>query len=280
MKCPHCYCNYDDAERECPMCGTRTGLVTCRNNKHKAITYPSPRQAERKPPAGQQVHQAGRAAPVRPAPVRPAMMSSRSEKEIEKALKKRRRRAAIWTITILVLLQCIPLLLDGIADIHRQLKFYDDSGFHFSDRQEESASDDLPAAPEPELEPEDTDDNPFLNVPYICDETGLSIHFNLPDLTYTLTKDDYTEEGDFYLQYNDPETISNFYSETFPAAAYDSYFVAFGHTDEGQDSEKYVYTAVIAYLPHEGRGFYLDNLYADALWLPLDRAVLLTPAAD
>ena len=133
---------------------------------------------------------------------------------------------------------------------------------------------------EPEPEPEDADDNPFLNVPYICDETGLSIHFNLPDLTYTLTKDDYTEEGDFYLQYNDPETNSNFYSETFPAAAYDSYFVAFGHTDEGQDSEKYVYTAVIAYLPHEGRGFYLDNLYADALWLPLDRAVLLTPAAD
>lgn len=288
MKCPHCYCNFDDSERECPMCGTRASLTACRTDKHKSITYQDARRASPKPsaPANRQRpqasrtvnrHPSGNAAPHRPARTQPTY-NSRSSQDAAEAAQKRRRKVVGWLIAAFALIQLIPPLTGLLANVMMVPtpdKF--DNDLHFYDN-------DVIAAPEPAITPDDNEitmtEGILYSGEYFCADTGLTVSLDFSDQTYLLSVDDYLEGGSFFTLYQDPATDTDYYTGEFPAAEFESYVLYLERGEEwdewDEDNEK-SYTLVIAYIPIDGgkEAFFLNNTYLDARWLPIDRALLL-----
>ncbi len=280
MKCPHCYCNYDDAERECPMCGAHAGAAARTASSPK--TTPRPQQRTRQPAPARPVRQQPRpfvnspSSPVRP-PAAPARPSAPAPKK---------HRSAILAVLLLLFFQFLPAILGLITNafsyVENKLEFRDD-GFLFSDDvpfDGYGTPEPSPAAPDSDSKFYDGEEEGVIlpSGTYYCESTGLALSIDGRDLTYRLTLGDYEESGDLFWEYNDPQSDDGIYTEEFPPSAYDSYFLGFYWETE----EDYAYQVAIAYFPLDGSGdqFYLDNINADVLWLPLDRAVLMRRAAD
>lgn len=289
MKCPHCYCNYDDSERECPMCGTRSSTAACQNSRHKSITYPTTRTGAQ--PARARSHPAGNAAPRRPvttarpqAQARPASYNRGSRRDPESAAKKRRRNVWIAIVAVILVTSLVDYGASFFYQLRRDLEYQDD-GFHFYD--------DSVAAPEPvpepmSPEPEDTPDDEIADGEqpgdgivrggdYFCEDTELYLTLDFTEETYWLSVKDHVEAGTFFTLANDPDVDSDYFSEEFPAAEYDSYVLYLQPDEEWLGENDTNYTLSVMYVPvgDTPDRFFLNNTFADAQWLPLDRAVLM-----
>lgn len=303
MKCPHCYCNYDDSERECPMCGTRSNVAACQNAKHKSVVYngsggkrnaPQPGRAA----AGSQRHPAGNAAPRRTSANAGRTARGDSWEDAAKAAKKRRKKTLLWIVVVFVLIELLPLLVGvvnrAIYGIRRDMEYrddgihiFDDGTFHWPDAS-------TPAAPEPEdtpdlPEPEDTPDDEITDNEdrvdgivqggdFYCEETELYFTFDFSNDAYWLSVGDYLETGNVFAIENDPATDPDYFNDEFPAAEYDSYVLYLDMDEEWTQGGEHQSTLVVLYTPRgeePADHFYLNNTYADAQWLPLDRAILL-----
>lgn len=250
MKCPHCFCNYDDSERECPMCGRRAGAAVRRNTKR---------------------------AEARPIPYRPAGRTGRSTGSTggrrtggstwrAPAARQKKPRSRVITAVVLafVLFLVLPLLTEAALESGGSgtVWQFSDEGFSFSAKAPEYPA---PAdGPEPEEETP-LDDEAIPSGQYVA--PGVSLRLE-PDWTYRLDLEDsdLSEEGEFYLTYLDPDKDASLYPEEFPPEVYDGYwFLLWGENDSS--------TAVLYYDTDEADGFYLYNMYARIPWLPLDHAV-------
>lgn len=293
MKCPHCYCNYDDSERECPMCGTRASVAACRTDKHKSITYQNTRQpASRQAasPSQQPRHSVGNAAPrrpaasqsrpaartqPRPASTRPA--SSRSAQDAAEAARKRSRKIVSWVIAGFVLLQLVPFLASLLGNVMMRQFEFSDNGFSFYE-------DSTANAPEASLEPEPyegeiaPEDGILYSGEYYCDDTGLFLALDFSEQSYHLAVEDYIESGSFFTLYQDPTIDADYYTGEFPASEFECYVLYLERDEEWIEDDEEYYTLVIAYIPIDGAqdAFFLNNTYLDARWLPIDRAIHMT----
>ncbi len=282
MKCPHCFCNYDDSERECPMCGTRRGVAACWDARHKSITHSRTSQSGgRVVPASRPVqaktserktHAPGKY-PAAPQRSTASWDSGRTAKKAQ----NRRGKAVGWVVVVFVLLQLLPALLglvsEVFASVRHDMEFRDD-GFHFFSEGAEGYA----AAPEPEPKPEPGYETGevLLSGAYLSEDTGLSLTIDNDALTYQLILDDFEQSGDFYLEYNDPDTSMDYYTEEFPPEEYSSYLLALWHTEDwDEDAVSCTLVNVYVALDEPSGRFYLDNTFADAPWLPLDRAIVM-----
>lgn len=289
MKCPHCYCNYDDSERECPMCGTRRGAAACREEKHKSVTYQNTRKSggrpalETRPVQRARRHPAGNAAPQRPAASRAQpgkAVYNRGSADAAETAKKRRKKAII-AIAVVVVLNLLPVLTEFMGsmfyNLRRELDFNDD-GFHFFD---DKIPEPEPIQPEPEEAPAEYGgefaDGVVKGGSYYCEETDLYITLDFNGQYYWLSAGDSLEYGVFFLYGNDPGVDTSYFTDEFPASDYDCYTLYLQADEELENAEPY--TMVVMYVPFTGEEcpdcFYLNNTYANAQWLPLDRALLL-----
>lgn len=295
MKCPHCYCNYDDSERECPMCGTRASVAACHTGKHKSITYPNTRQTASRPaasssqqprhsvgnaaphrPAASQSHPAARTQP-RPASTRPA--SSRSAQDAAEAARKRSRKIVSWVIAGFVLLQLVPFLASLLGNVMMRQFEFSDNGFSFYEDSTANAPDSSaepePAPYEEEITPED---GILYSGDYYCDDTGLFLALDFSEQSYHLAVEDYIESGSFFTLYQDPTIDADYYTGEFPASEFECYVLYLERGEEWIEDDEEYYTLVIAYIPIDGAqdDFFLNNTYLDARWLPIDRAIHMT----
>lgn len=282
MKCPHCYCNYDDSERECPMCGTRSSLISCKNPKHKSISHPYTKQTGgRTVPTMVNDARTRKTAPPRSRTSTPARPQTRkpqpkpaynqSSKETAESIQRRKRRIVKWVVIAVLLLNFLPAILGGIFSLvsnFSDLPFleHDDIGFGYSDHYEE----------EPVAEPADM---VSIVSEYYCEELDLYLIIR-DDETYELYTGDssFEETGYLYLLYNDPEDDADsfYFTEQFPADKYESWVYYFERNEEYIDEDGTDYSMVVGYhLLDDPETLYFDNLFADAPWLPLDRAVML-----
>ncbi len=303
MKCPHCYCNYDDSERSCPMCGTRSTVAACQNTKHKSVVYPNGRQAQ---PAQRQargaVHPAGNAAPRRTSTSPRTASQTRTTTQTRTtaqtrstynrsgrqdpaaAAQKRRRKAWIAVIAAVVLINLLPMLTYAVGDLFYSVRSeleYRDNGFHFFDEDAPAPDypDDYTAEPDhPEWDGDtETVDGIVAGGDYYCEDTGLYFTFDFSDMTYWLSVNGYLEYGSFLTLANDPTVDADYFNDEFSAEEFDSYVLYLRPDFEREEEDREEYTLAVMYVPRgetPGR-FYLNNTYADAQWLPLDRAVLL-----
>ncbi len=165
----------------------------------------------------------------------------------------------------------LGLVSEVFASVRHDMEFRDD-GFHFFSEGAEGYA----AAPEPEPKPEPGYETGevLLSGAYLSEDTGLSLTIDNDALTYQLILDDFEQSGDFYLEYNDPDTSMDYYTEEFPPEEYSSYLLALWHTEDW-DEDAVSCTLVNVYVALDEPGFYLDNTFADAPWLPLDRAIVM-----
>lgn len=261
MKCPHCYCNYDDSETECPMCGRRAGFAAYQKGKRQtAARTARMKQSERR-------------------------VQSRSEnrtytangRTVSRSGKKEKPRSRRWMTVILIII-VIQALVGPVMEFSEDFSSsphqwdFNDDGFGFSSREP-----DAPMPEEaPEAAPEEPDEYPVAETlpsgTYVANG-GIYLYFE-DDVKYGLDvrvpDKEITEEGEYYLFYSDPEVDMGYYNEEFPPETFDGFrFVMLN--DEGQ------FQAVLYLdrneLANGNYGFYLYNMFGKIPWLPLDQPV-------
>lgn len=215
MKCKNCGINYDDSEKECPMCGTRAGHGTRAAAPHYTgyghtvhdetscthETFSTKQSFSRR--------------------VRPVTQPRQTVLNGQSAKKKPARGASIAVIIVVVLLSVLLPIVQSFAEHWEELRAYLETGDSYSDFT------DLPA-------PDTYDyDNgmifePMLQGDWIVDRAdGGTLKISIDgDGYYALecATDNYHyyETGVMYLWYNS-EDEEGYWSETYTPAAYDSY---------------------------------------------------------
>lgn len=268
MKCPHCYCNYDDSETECPMCGRRAGFAAYQKGKRQtAARTVRMKQSEKRAQgrANSRTYTAnGR--------------TVRTSKQNGKKEKPRFRKLWVALLVIFVLQALVGPAMeiaDDFSSSPQRWNFTDD-GFGFSSREPDIP---MPTGPEPEDTPDESDEYPVaesLPSGTYAANGGIYLYFE-DDVRYGLDVQvpgkEISEEGEYYLFYidpDDPDTDMGYYAEEFPPEAFDGFrFVMLN--DEGR------FQAVL-YLDLDGLaggdyGFYLYNMFGKIPWLPLDQPV-------
>lgn len=267
MKCPHCYCNYDDTERECPMCGTRSSLAACKNAKHKAISYQGTRVSNgRTVPTmlnNSRTAKNTRTKTAASAKKQTKPVYNQSSRETADAMQRRRRKLITIVVVLILLLNFLPALISGILHLADDLLY--SAPFMEEDSWDSSYEESV-------LPPADAVEADSY---YYCEDLDLYLDIYSDD-TYAIVTPDYSETGALWCLYNDPEEEdgASYYTAEFPSSQYESYIYYFERDEEYVDEEGTYYTLAVAYHPlDDDEVFYLDNVFADALWLPLDRAV-------
>ena len=269
MKCPHCYCNYDDSETECPMCGRRAGFAAYRKGKQQtAARTVRMEQSEKRAESRKNSR-------TYTANGRTVSTSNQSGKR-EKPRSRKLWVALLVIFVIQALVGPVMEIADDFSSSPQRWSFTDDD-FGFSSREPDVP---VPAAPEPEDTPDDTpDEYPIaeaLPSGTYAANGGIYLYFE-DDVRYGLDVQvpgkEISEEGEYYLFYldpNDPDTDMGYYAEEFPPETFDGFrFVMLN--DEGQ------FQAVLyfdrAELADGNYGFYLYNMFGKIPWLPLDQSV-------
>lgn len=279
MKCPHCYCNYDDSETECPMCGKRAGFAAYQRGKRQtAARTARMKQSEKR--AGGRTNS------------RTYTANGRTVSAPNRGGKKEKPRSRrLWLVLLVIfvmqaLVGPVMEIADDFSSSPRRWTFTDD-GFGFSSREPDVP---MPAAPEPEDTPDEPDNTPDEPDDTPDEPDEYPVAEALPGGSYAADGDIYwyfyddvsygldvrvpgkeiTEEGEYYLFYSDPEENMSYYNEEFPPETFDGFrFVMLN--EEGQ------FQAVLYLDRNElaggNYGFYLYNMFGKIPWLPLDQPV-------
>lgn len=213
MKCQHCGINFDDDERECPICGARAGskgrmsvprYTDAQHKKHSKKTC---------------THQTF----TRDVSFTGGKKTSAQGAE---AKKKRGKNMLITVVAVFAALQILPavitLIADAVSGVTAGFGTYEpapepDYGDYYDDTYDDSFGfyDLAGAHAAAELA-----DGGVLELRL---EPGL---FGAYEMSITNTDGIYTEAGESWCSYNSPEESEGLYPEEFPAEVYDCFVVA------------------------------------------------------
>ena len=212
MKCQHCGINFDDSERECPMCGARAGSRGRLGEAQQRV------RAQRAEPV-QQSHAAYIKAKARPT----GRKAKASAKPIRENKKRGRGKIAAIVIAAAVVINIVPLLTD-LAD-----NFAESVSTYRFDSEAGGWQEDLHYVPG-ETYPYDPDNyQPVYAALYdltggyaagvLSDGSTIAISVEEGEMgDYTLTVQDgtgiYTENGYTWCSYNYPEEAVYWGNET------------------------------------------------------------------
>lgn len=235
MKCQHCGINFDDSERECPMCGARAGSRGRLGEAQQRV------RAQRAEPV-QQSHAAYIKAKARPT----GRKAKASAKPIRENKKRGRGKIAAIVIAVAVVINIVPLLTD-LAD-----NFAESVSTYRFDSEAGGWQEDLRYVPG-ETYPYDPDNyQPVYAALYdltggyaagvLSDGSTIAISVEEGEMgDYTLTVQDgtgiYTENGYTWCSYNYPEEAV--YDEDYPPYQYDCFTLSLsaeGYSYEGRSS--------------------------------------------
>ena len=219
MKCQHCGINFDDSERECPMCGARAGSKGRLGEARKSM-----RVRDEEP------ERAKRTGSARPKTQTGARRARASVKPIRENKKNGKGKVAVIAVAAVLLINFLPALIDLFDTV--RYEFTDDVGESaYSEAQE-----DLYYVPG-ETYPYDPDNYQSVYAA-LYDLTGGYAAATLSDGSvleldvqpgemgdYTLIMQDgtgsYLESGYTWCAYNYPE--EEMYNEAYPPEQYDCF---------------------------------------------------------
>ncbi len=215
MKCQHCGVNFDDGDRECPICGARAG-------SRGRMSVPRYTDGQHK------VHNAESC--THQTFTRDVTFTGRSRKrtgytaEGEQRRKKNRGRLIILAVVIGILLELLPLAAEVIEDIARGIR-YSDYGFAEA-MPEPDAPAPEPAAPYSDVGAADILGTHSMAVlpdgSMLILETEQGGPFSAYQMTIAGDGTEYTETGEIWCSYNDPDE-GFYYHEDYGPEQYDSY---------------------------------------------------------
>lgn len=225
MKCQNCGINYDDSEKECPMCGTKAGRGTHTATPHytgyghtvhdeKSCTHQTFTRDQSFSARPQQQSAARR--------VQPAAKPRATVLNGEPAKKKNGRGASIAVVIIVILLSVLLPLVQSLAEHWDELRYY---------LQDSSPYDQV--APLPATDAYDYGDDdmilePVLQGDWVVERAdGGTLKFSIDSNNeYTLTCEteqySYSESGEVYLWYNH-EDEEWYWNDTYTPEEYNGY---------------------------------------------------------
>lgn len=222
MKCQNCGINYDDSERECPMCGAKAGHGTHAATPHYTgythtvhdekscthQTFTKDQTFSAKPTA------ARRTVPVQP---RATVLNGQTAK------KQGGKGAAIAVVIIVIALSVLLPIVQSVAEHYDELRYY------LQDMNPYEDFSTLPASDEPDYDGyDDMILEPMLQGDWLIERAdGGMIKLSIDgDDFYTLTCETeayrYTETGTVWLWYNREEQ-SGYWNDTHTPALYNGY---------------------------------------------------------
>ena len=137
MKCQHCGINFDDSERECPICGARAGSKGRLGAEPKRVIRARGTAPERE---SRVEYQSAKA--------RPAGRRARtSAKPIQENRKKNNGRVIIVVIIIFVLVNLLPSIISVVSEVWDNFTYSFDSLTGSSDAYTDTYDDDLVYVP-------------------------------------------------------------------------------------------------------------------------------------
>lgn len=251
MKCQHCGINFEDTEKECPMCGARAGSRG--------------RLSQRRGPSFR---------PIRKEAQEPTFLNGRIVKnpqsaKMKPAKKKGGKKAAVVIIAviILILMELVPVLLSAASELGSNMLdrvlgefesgIYDSYGSYEydSDTFELATLEDLIGSVSAAALP----DGNYLVFEANGDEYRLSV------------EGQYQESGEAWTLYNDPSGNAYIEEAEYPEADYDSYILCFeadeiGRADSfGGESTGAIW--LVLQINRQTGELALDDWYGDAAFL-------------
>ena len=247
MKCQHCGINFDDSERECPICGARAGSRGRLGADPKRVIRARGTAPERE---SRVEYQSAKA--------RPAGRRARtSAKPIQENRKKNNGRVIIVVIIIFVLVNLLPSIISVVSEVWDNFTYSFDSLTGSSDAYTDTYDDDLVYVPGEDYS-YDPDNYRFVRADLqtltggraaaeLADGSTLELEVEPGEMgDYVLTVQDgtgtYTENGYTWCSYNYPEELS--YDENFPPDQYDCFTLslsaeAYFYSDGSAVPERY-----------------------------------------
>ena len=237
MKCQHCGINFDDSERECPICGARAGSRGRLGAEPKRASRARGTAPERE---SRVEYQSAKA--------RPAGRRARtSAKPIQENRKKNKGRVIIVVIIIVVLVNLLPSIISVASEVWDNFTYSFDSLTGSSDAYTDTYDDDLVYVPGEDYS-YDPDNYRFVRADLQTLTGGRAAAELEPGEMgdYVLTVQDgtgtYTENGYTWCSYNYPEELS--YDENFPPDQYDCFTLslsaeAYFYSDGSAVPERY-----------------------------------------
>lgn len=225
MKCQNCGINFDDEERECPICGFRTGkkgrlsaIPTYSSTRKSSNTQPNPQPAARKATYNQ---------------------SSGSARLNGEQQKKTFSLTPAKIVVALILISVIFNIGTAIVSFIPRL------GYAWNYHTSAVPEPDVQTLPEDEYTPqEDYSTSGFIDYPMLKGNwttiapSGDTLSLSVDEQDeYTLTLGDYQETGTLWLWYNNPEDA--YYREAYPPERYDSYTFCLSGYEIPQPSEAF-----------------------------------------
>ena len=245
MKCQHCGINFDDSERECPICGARAGS--------KGRLGAEPKRASRA--RGTTPERESRVE-YQSAKARPAGRRARtSAKPIQENRKKNKGRVIIVVIIIFVLVNLLPSIISAVSEVWDNFTYSFDSLTGSSDAYTDTYDDDLVYVPGEDYS-YDPDNYRFVRADLqtltggraaaeLADGSTLELEVEPGEMGVLTVQDGtgtYTENGYTWCSYNYPEELS--YDENFPPDQYDCFTLslsaeAYFYSDGSAVPERY-----------------------------------------
>ena len=251
MKCQHCGINFDDGDRECPICGARAGSRGRLSVRRGASFRPH-----------------GSAAPKT---TEPTILNGKVKKD--RAAQKKKGRVIALVSAAVVLLQLVPAVFGLIGDFVGDIRF----GEPYVE----------PEPPYSEADDWYEDDGGAYNVISLADLLGLRSIVELPDGSllelyaegdehYSLyIEGRYSESGDVWIMYNAPDDELYPDIAQYPPEEYDSFTICLTY-----DSLEWEEPAVdisyhqemgdmwlLAHISRDGSEIVLDDWFGDAAFL-------------
>lgn len=241
MKCQHCGINFDDSERECPICGARAGSKgrlgagPKRDIRARSIAPERESRAE---------YQSAKARPT-------GRRARAGAKPIRENKKNSKGRVVIAVIIVFVLINVLPAIVSAASDIWDEFTYaFDSFGEGYADTYDDGWEDDLIYVPG-ETYPYDPDDYRFVHAELqtltggwaaasLADGSSLELEVEPGEMgDYVLTVQDgsgtYTESGYTWCSYNYPEEMV--YDENFPPDQYDCFTLSLSAEDYSYSGE-------------------------------------------